>query len=69
MTAEGVWLIVGNTPYFLNGTDFPWFQDQPEASVKNVILDPWGDLHWPDLDVDLELDALDHPEKYPLVMR
>jgi hypothetical protein len=23
-------------------------------------------LHWPDLDVDLEIDNLENPEKYPL---
>ncbi len=68
VTAEGVWLHLGKTPYFLSGTDFPWFRDKPEASVKNVIQDLWGDLHWPDLDVDLELDSLVHPGKYPLVM-
>jgi hypothetical protein len=23
-------------------------------------------LHWPDLDVDIDIDALKHPEAYPL---
>jgi hypothetical protein len=24
-------------------------------------------LHWPDLDVDLHVDSIEHPERYPLV--
>ena len=24
-------------------------------------------LHWPDLDADIELESLEHPEHYPLV--
>lgn len=26
-------------------------------------------LYWPELDVDLAVDSLDHPERYPLVSR
>ncbi|MEW6241535.1 MAG: hypothetical protein AB1564_12070 [Chloroflexota bacterium] len=24
------------------------------------------DFHWPDLDIDIELEALQHPERFPL---
>ena len=69
VTTEGVWLIVGTSEYVLSSVEFPWFRGQPEEAVRNLVQDPWGDLHWPDLDVDLELDALRHPENYPLIMR
>lgn len=26
-------------------------------------------IEWPDLDIDLEIDCLKHPERYPLVMK
>jgi hypothetical protein len=26
-----------------------------------------GHLHWPELDVDLHVDSIIHPERYPLV--
>jgi hypothetical protein len=26
-------------------------------------------LYWPDLDVDLDLERIEHPEKFPLVAR
>jgi Protein of unknown function (DUF2442) len=25
-----------------------------------------AEIHWPDLDVDIDVDALKHPEAYPL---
>jgi len=26
-------------------------------------------MHWPELDIDLTLDMIDHPERYPLKYR
>jgi hypothetical protein len=26
-------------------------------------------LYWPDLDIDLALDSIQHPERYPLVSK
>jgi hypothetical protein len=37
--------------------------------VHNVRFLHGRHLHWPDLDVDLEVDALEHPERYPLAYR
>jgi hypothetical protein len=25
-----------------------------------------GHLYWPDLDVDLSVDSIEHPERYPM---
>jgi hypothetical protein len=43
-----------------------FFENAPARTLFNVEL--WHDFHlrWPDLDIDLEVDALRHPEKYPL---
>lgn len=66
ITVFGIWLFVKNKEYFLNFDDYPYFKDQPLKSIYNVEL--WHDFHlyWPDLDVDLEIDNLENPEKYPL---
>jgi len=45
---------------------FPWFAD---ATVKQIShVQRFGDdhMHWPELDIDLTLDMIDHPEQYPL---
>jgi hypothetical protein len=37
--------------------------------VFNVEELAAGHLHWPDLDVDLDLERIEHPERFPLVAR
>ena len=37
--------------------------------VFNVIEERDGHFHWPDLDVDLDIDRIQHPERYPLVAK
>ncbi|HNS33326.1 MAG TPA: DUF2442 domain-containing protein [bacterium] len=46
--------------------DYPCFKDQPVKSIHNVELWHGFHLYWPYLDVDLEIDNLENPEKYPL---
>ena len=47
----------------------PWMQDAPIRSVLNVQMSGPEAIEWPDLDVDLEIDSLQHPERYPLVIK
>lgn len=49
--------------------DYPWFKEARLTEIYNLKLFHGTHLHWPDLDVDLELDALRQPEKYPLVFK
>jgi len=44
-------------------------QDAPIRSVLNVQMSGPEAIEWPDLDVDLEIDSLRHPERYPLVIK
>ena len=55
--------------YFLSFKSFPWFENAKVASVLKVRLLHRRHLHWPDLDIDLELESLTHSEKYPLNYR
>jgi hypothetical protein len=63
----GVWLLVADMEYFLSYADYPWFSQAKISELYNVELLHKSHLHWPDLDVDLDLDSLENPEKYPLV--
>ncbi len=69
VSPHGFWLLVGEHEHFLSFKDFPWFRDATIAELTNVRLPSPHHLHWPSLDIDLAVDALDHPEKYPLVGR
>ena len=48
---------------------FPWFRAATLAQLFAVELHHGDHLYWPELDVDLDLDRILHPEKYPLVAR
>lgn len=67
ITQHGVWLFIKRAEYFLPFKDFPWFKDAKLSEIHNVRLLHSRHLHWPALDVDLELEALRHPEQYPLI--
>lgn len=66
ITPFGVWLFVNEKEYFLSYNDYPYFRDQTLSSIQNVQLIHGYHLYWPDLDVDLEIDNLENPERYPL---
>jgi hypothetical protein len=66
ITPFGIWFFAKEKEYFLSYKDYPYFKDQTLSSIQNVQLLPGYHLYWPDLDVDLEIDNLENPEKYPL---
>ena len=66
ITPFGIWLFARGSEYFLSYEAFPYFKDQILSSIQNVQLLHGYHLYWPDLDVDLEIDNLENPEKYPL---
>ena len=69
ITPFGIWLFVQDREYFLDYHEYPYFKDQTLNSIQNVQLLHGYHLYWPDLDVDLEIDNFENPEKYPLKSR
>ena len=69
ITTFGIWMLVQNKEYFLSYELYPYFKDQTLRAIQNVQLLHGMHLYWPDLDVDLEIDNLDNPEKYPLISK
>ena len=69
INAQGIMLSVCGHDYFLSNNRIPWMQDAPIRSVLNVKMSGPEAIEWPDLDVDLEIDSLRHPEKYPLLIK
>lgn len=53
----------------LSFESFPWFEDGTIREVLNVERVSATHLYWPDLDVDVHVDSIDHPENYPLVSK
>ena len=65
----GVWLFAAGKEFFLPFERHPWFKEATIGQISNVHLQFGHLLHWPDLDVDLAVDSLEHPERYPLVAK
>jgi hypothetical protein len=66
ISAIGFWLLVDDREYFVPFADYPAFQDATVAQIYNVQRLDLRQFHWPALDVDIELAALEHPEQFPL---
>ncbi len=69
ISKHGFWLLLGDEELFLPFSEFPWFRDVPVGKILHVEFPSAGHLYWPDLDIDLAVDSIRHPEKFPLVSR
>lgn len=63
---HGFWLVIDSREVFLLFEDFPWFLDAPVRALLNVERPQPQHLRWPDLDVDLTIDSITRPWRYPL---
>lgn len=69
ISKHGFWLLVADEELFVPFKEFPWFKD---ASVSEILKVEWPQphhLYWPALDVDLDVESIRHPEKFPLVSK
>jgi hypothetical protein len=69
VSPHGFWLFAGGKEYFLGFDDFPWFREASVKQIFNVEFSHGEHLYWPELDVDLDLDRVEHPENFPLLAR
>lgn len=69
ISPNGVWLLVEDREFFLSFGDFPWFRDASIAQVLEVERPGSDHLYWPSLDIDLSVESLEHPERFPLIAR
>ena len=69
ISSHGIWIYVKGKEYFLSYKGFPWFKDARLSEIQNARLIHGQNLRWEDLDIDLALESLDHPERYPLRYR
>jgi hypothetical protein len=51
---------------FMSYDDFPWFKEASVGKIINVHEPSPGHFYWPDLDIDLGIGTIEHPERFPL---
>jgi len=69
ISQHGIWLLVGDREMFLSRDKFPWFKDASVSAVLNVQLPQPHHFYWPDPDIDLAVELIEHPEHFPLVAK
>lgn len=66
ISKQGLWIFVRDQEFFLPFDEYPWFAKATINQIYDFKLYHKKHLHWPSLDVDLDVDALKCPEAYPL---
>jgi len=69
ISQHGFWLLINDRELFLPFADFPWFAQAPVSSILKVERPHRGHLYWPELDIDLAVESIEQPKKYPLVSK
>jgi hypothetical protein len=64
---QGIWVLIGDKESFLPFEKFPWFRDASVGTIHNLELLNNNHLYWPDLDIDLAVESIEYPERFPLV--
>ncbi len=69
ISRHGFWLLLEDKELFLPFSEFPWFKQATVDQICDVEWPSSQHLYWPSLDIDLSVDSIQHPERYPLVSR
>ena len=69
ISPHGFWLLIDGEEYFLAFEDFPWFREAKVSEISDVKLLNRKHLFWEKLDVDLTLNMIKDPSKYPLISK
>ena len=69
VSGSGFWLLLDADELFVEFKKFPWFKDASIGQLVDVKRPAPHHLYWPALDVDLAVESLSQPERYPLVSR
>ncbi|MEP6485425.1 MAG: DUF2442 domain-containing protein [Rudaea sp.] len=69
ISRHGVWLLLESEELFLPFEHFPWFKNAPIGKVLRVEQPSSAHVYWPDLDIDLAVESIRHPDRFPLISR
>ena len=67
ISGHGFWLLLEDEELFLPFAEFPWFRNAAVGKILHVERPSANHLYWPELDIDLAVDSIRYPDKFPLV--
>lgn len=68
-TNKGFWLLLKDEELFVPYAAFPWFKQATLEQITTVEWPTLNHLYWPMLDVDLAVESIRNPDKFPLVAK
>ena len=66
VSSHGIWLLTVEKELFLSYDAFPWFREVPLSQILNVTELTPGHYYWQELDIDLGLESIEHPDRFLL---
>ncbi|MBW4531207.1 MAG: DUF2442 domain-containing protein [Aphanothece saxicola GSE-SYN-MK-01-06B] len=66
VSGHSIWMLIDDEELALPYAEFPWFKAATIQQIINVLRPTPDHLYWPDLDVDLSVESIRHPERFPL---
>jgi hypothetical protein len=69
ISQHGFWILMEERELFVPFREFPWFRNATIDSILKVEMPHPRHLYWPDLDIDLAVESIEHPERFPLLSK
>ena len=66
VSRHGFWVLLDDEELLVPFDEFPWFK---KATIEQLTKVEWptpDHLYWPELDIDLSVESIRNPEKFPL---
>lgn len=69
VSRQGFWVFLGDRELFVSFREFPWFEEAAISKILHVERPEADHLYWPELDVDLSVESIEYPERFPLISK
>lgn len=69
VSKHGFWLLLADEEVLLPFEQFPWFRRATIEQISRVEWPTPEHLYWPELDIDLSVESIRHPNAFPLVSK
>jgi len=69
ISSTGLWILINEEEVYLSFKNFPWFKDAKLREIYTFKATSSAHLHWPDLDVDLYIETIKRPDRFPLILK
>ncbi len=63
---KGFWLLLGEEELFVPFSEFPWFKKATIEEISSIEWPTPDHLYWPLIDIDLSVESIRNPDKFPL---